>query len=344
MSKNKIIKKSNDLVEASYNLSLWEMRILLKMTSMIHFNDKDFKVYEIDVKEIKDFFAVENEGSVYTYVKDSVRSLMDRKITIRSKMSTGKTKETIIPMIIEMTRILEEKSSINVSFHPLMKPYLLDLKSKFLSYDVENVLRLTSSYSIRLYELTRAYVGIGKRTFRVEDLKKILGIENKYKQYTHLKKRVLEPSRNNINETTDINLEFEEIKEGRRVAKICFTISKKKEEETPNIVNAANHGVPEEVMAAWRRQYSETHITARIEYTNEQIAKGVEIKNRVGYLTSIIDKELVVTKQKIDITKKVNAILFSRPNLQKQIEAKHGILSQKAMNAIVKKMFPDKFV
>lgn len=346
MNKNKIIKKSNDLVEAAYNLSLWEMRILIKMTSLIQMNDKDFKIYNIDVQDIKNFFGIENEGSVYKYIKDSVRSLMDKKIVITEKMADGKTKETTIPMVIEMSRIIEDKSSISLSFHPKMKPYLLDLKNRFLSYDVENVLKLSSSYSIRIYELTKAYVGLGRRAFGIDELKKILGITDKYKQYSHLKQRVLEPSKENINKDTDITIDYKEVKQGRRVVKLVFSISRKKSDRPADDLAELleKQGVNKSTIKGWRNKYSDKYIIEKVEY---MLAKNkiTTIQNKGGYLNSIMDKDLQV-KEKIsqeDITKKVNGILFSRPNLQRQIEAKYGNLSQVAMNKVVKGMFPEKF-
>lgn len=349
MSQNNIIKKSNNLVEAAYHLSLWEMRIILKMTSLIHLSDKDFKVYDIDVKDIKNLFTLESDGSVYTYIKDSVRSLMDKKITIRTKTSEGKTKETVIPMIIEMTRIVEEKSSISLSFHPLMKPYLLDLKSRFLTYDVDNILRLKSTYAIRIYELTKAYAGIGKRTFAIDELKKILGIEDKYKQYTHLKKRIIESSKDNINKDTDINLSYVEIKEGRKVVKIQFIISQKEtvkvESKEKKDYNLGLYGISTKMHDKWRKEYGDIYIKARVKYMNIQIEKGANIKNKGGYLSSLMGKEINSKQSKSEnITKKVNAILYSNPQLQKQIEAKNGILSQEAMNAVVRRMMPEKFI
>lgn len=345
-SRNSIIKKSNDLVEAAYNLSLWEMRILIKMTSMVHFNDKDFKVYDIEVREIKDFFRVENEGSVYKYIKESVRSLMDKKVTIREKLENGKTKETIIPMVIEMSRVIEDTSSISVGFHPKMKPYLLDLKSRFLSYEVDNIIKLTSSHAIRIYELTKAYVGLGKRIISVNELKKMLGISDKYKQYSHLKQRILEPAKKNINAETDIIIDYKEIKEGRRVEKLNFTISRKKKDKATQseLDSLSKFGVKKLVIAKWREKYSEAHIQERVDYMLKQNEVN-EIKNKAGYLATMMDKDLQPKSKmsKAEITKKVNAILFSRPALQKQIEAKHGSLSQEAINSIIKSQFPEKF-
>jgi plasmid replication initiation protein len=317
------------------------------MTSLIQMNDKDFKIYNIDVQDIKNFFGIENEGSVYSYIKDSVRSLMDKKIVITEKMADGKTKETTIPMVIEMSRIIEDKSSISLSFHPKMKPYLLDLKNRFLSYDVENVLKLSSSYSIRIYELTKANVGLGRRVFSVDELKKILGITDKYKQYSHLKQRVLEPSKENINRDTDITIDYKEVKKGRSIVKLIFSIERKKTEQpTDDLAELLQkQGVSKSTIKSWRKKYSNEHIIEKVEYMLAK-HKISAIQNKGGYLNSIMDKDLQAkeTMSKEDITKRVNAILFSRPNLQGQIEAKHGSLSQEAINKVVKSMFPDRFL
>jgi len=41
-------------------------------------------------------------------------------------------------------------------------------------YDMKHVLNISSSNSIRMYELLKAFEGIGKRTFEVDELKEIL--------------------------------------------------------------------------------------------------------------------------------------------------------------------------
>ena len=59
-----------------------------------------------------------------------------------------------------------------------------------------------------------------------------------------------------------------------------------------------------------------------------------------------MDKDINIEDTSMDkatITKRVNGILFSNPKIENQIRAKHGEVSQTAMEQIVKKMFPDKF-
>lgn len=191
-----------------------------------------------------------------------------------------------MPMVVSVTKNLSRDSYLRLSFHPKMKPYLLQLKNRFLVYEAKNVLSLPSSYAIRMYELTKQYAPIGKRNIKVEDLKKILGVENKYKQYTHLKQRILEPSVKSVNEHTDIDISYTERKRGRKVHLLEFVIKHK------------------------------NPITKK------------EVKSELSYE---------------DKLKKMRGMLYSRPELQRQITNKHGNLSDKAMLAVVQKMFPEKF-
>lgn len=285
MSKQ-VIKKSNDFVEANYSLTLWEMRILIRMLGLIKKVDDDFHEYHVDINDFRTYFGIENDGSVYQRVKQAAKSLMSKTIVIKTKLDNGEVEETEMPMITSVTKNVSRNSYLRLSFHPKMKPYLLQLKSKFLVYDAKNVVKLPSSYAIRVYEITKQYAKIGKRHILVEDFKKMLGVEDKYKQYTHLKQRIIEPSVENVNKHTDISISYKEIKRGRKVHSLEFTVVTKKE-----------------------------------------------------FVTTVPTRKMTAG----EITKKVNGILYSRPEIQKQITAKHGNVSQTAMNAIVKKMFPEKF-
>jgi len=73
--------------------------------------------------------------------------------------------------------------------------------------------------------LLKQYENIGQRIFKLEELKKTLGIkEDKYQLYGHFKKRVLIKAQEELKLKTDICFDFEEIKVSRKVDKICFFI------------------------------------------------------------------------------------------------------------------------
>jgi len=347
---NSIVRKSNDLNEAQYSFNIWETRLFVKLLTMINRDDKEFAEYKIHLGDFIKELGIESNKNAYTLIKEAGENLLTKIVVVDQKLKDGTTERLKTPIIIGYKHNVDTNSYLKLSFHPDLKRDLLDLAERYLTYDIRNVLNLGSPVSVRLYELTKQYEKIGKRTILVEELRAILNLENKYPKFYHLKKQVLEPSMAMVNEHTDINISFSEFKKGRSTYKLEFLITKKEEEkekETKVQVSKdelaqtlADYGVNLSVQKSWREKYSNEHIVKRIEYMN-RVGEG--IKNKAAYLNSIMDKELKKSKKNIDVTKKVNAILFSRPNLQKQIEVRHGSLSQEALNAVVVKMFPDKF-
>src|SRR5699024_4596421 len=115
--------------------------------------------------------------------------------------------------------------TIQFSFEPKLKPYLLQLKRTFTSYRLSNILSLGSYYTIRIYELLKKWETVGKWETSLEYLKNLLGITQKsYKVYGNLKNRVIKPSVEELNDKTDINVTYEEIKKGRSVVRLVFYI------------------------------------------------------------------------------------------------------------------------
>lgn len=113
-------------------------------------------------------------------------------------------------------------------FDPLLKPFLLELSNKFTSYRLANVVKLKSTYAIRIYELLKQYEDLKERTISLENLRYYLDAMDVYPNYANFKQRVLKPSQKELNQKTDISFEFEEIKLGRKVQKIRFIIGSQK--------------------------------------------------------------------------------------------------------------------
>jgi len=219
------VTKSNALVEANYRLTLTQQRIVLLMASMIEPEDEDFKTYRIYVKDLMDVLDI-TRPNLYAQMIGMVRELMRIVLTIR--LSDGKYLNT---HWIQSQEYEIGGGYSDITFDSKLKPFLLHLKSRFTTYKLENVMRLKSVYSIRVYELLKQYQTIGKRIIAVEDLRKMLGIgQDEYERYNDFKRYVLTVAHREINEKTDIRFEFREIKLGRKVNEIEFIIQKKETE------------------------------------------------------------------------------------------------------------------
>ncbi|MFP7736392.1 replication initiation protein [Priestia aryabhattai] len=214
------VTKSNILIESTYKLSLQEQRILLIMASKVQPNDETLKTYRFRAKDFIEIVGNKKGTGFYSYLKEIVNGLQTKILTIKEK-GRQRNYNWVITSIYE-----ENEGYITLQFHPSLKYLFLELKEKFTSYQLENVVRLNSVYSIRIYELLKQYERLRKRELTLEELRHFLAIEpTKYKQYGHFKSKVLAVAQKEINNKTDIHFEFVEIKTGRKVTSIEFIIT-----------------------------------------------------------------------------------------------------------------------
>lgn len=237
-----LVRKSNDLVEAKYKFDVWETRVFTKTLTMINKDDEDFKNYRIYLSDLVKDFGLENNKESYEWLKRGARGLMSKIITI-IREENGIQMEFETPITIGVDKPLEyhaadELKFIDLSFHPKMKPLLLKLAGRFTTYDVRNILRLPSTYSIRMYELLKQYEKIKRRKIDLNELKEMVGVIEKidtkkgfeykdhYPLYGNFRQRVLLQAQKDLKNFTDISFEFEPVKKGRKVNEIIFYISK----------------------------------------------------------------------------------------------------------------------
>ncbi len=226
MSEKTLVVQHNAIVEARYKLTLEEQRVLKTLISQIQPNDEDFKGYEIRVLDLARLIGIPEEY-YYTRIKLLITKL--RRSSLWFKNENGDDVET---GWLSSATYRKGQGIVELRFDPVLKPYLLQLKSFFTSYELGNILRLRSIYSVRIYELLKQYEKIGKREFSLDEIKRILQIENEYKQYKDFKKSVISPATIEICEKTDISFSIEEKKRGRKVIGFIFYITSKKRQLT----------------------------------------------------------------------------------------------------------------
>ncbi|WIG25099.1 replication initiation protein [Bacillus toyonensis] len=221
IKENNIVSKSNTLIEANSRLNLVEQKMLLCLASNIEPNDRDFKTYTFPIKQFHDLLGLSG-STKYTELSKITKELVSKVIEIRIG------EELIQVSWLSSAIYNKNKGTIDLRFDPLLKPFLLELSSKFTSYRLANVVKLKSTYAIRIYELLKQYEHIKERTISLENLRYYLDAIDVYPNYANFKQRVLKPSQKELNQKTDISFEFEEIKSGRKVKKIRFIIRSQK--------------------------------------------------------------------------------------------------------------------
>jgi plasmid replication initiation protein len=221
--KQEIVVQSNKLVEAHYRLSLQEKRLILWLIKEIKREDTDFKKYKLNIVDFAEMMGL-NPKTQYKEMKLVTRALITRGIDIED-LDTGATKQMAWLCYAHWE---PKKGLCSLEFHPELKPYLLQLKEQFTQIGFADFLGLSSVYSVRIFELLSQYAPIGKRISQIDELRSWCGIQkNEYALYAHLKSRVIDRAKNEINAKTEYEIDYKEIKESRKVVSIEWTINKK---------------------------------------------------------------------------------------------------------------------
>ena len=232
------IYKSHNLVESGYNFTLNEQRLTYLASKKLKpryvksnikpselkslFAHETFKDLRIYVNKFKNEFNI-NSGNMYKVLEDTAKGLKKKEIHYLQNDGSFVEKSWVIT-----SKYNKEGKYVELTFHPDLILDLLVLK-RFSKMQYSSVKKFKTSYSFRIYELMQNGLYKGKRTFDIEDFRYKLGIfdDNKYKSYNDLKKRVITPSIQSINEYTELNIEFKEYRKGRKVGVIEFLISQK---------------------------------------------------------------------------------------------------------------------
>ena len=102
-----------------------------------------------------------------------------------------------------------------------------DALNPYTKYKKEVVLRLRKDYSLDFYHLAKKHQTMGGFQITLDDLFEQLGLPESYQDLSNLKKRVIKPSLDEITANTDIDLTYENIKQGRSVVGFKFIVKEK---------------------------------------------------------------------------------------------------------------------
>lgn len=217
-----IVRLHNNFVEAIYSLSVDAKKLLLSIILHIQPDNK----IQITRKEIMQEIGIDLKNLNPKHREAIIEELMTKIITIRDKDNPNNN--WVKMQLLMLTKY--EDGLLTTSIYPELFPYFKEAQERlFTRFNIQNIKPLTSIHAIRMYELAKQFDDTGWREISLEEFRRMMKIEDKYKQVKDLKKRVLEPAKRQINERTDINIDYELIKQGRRYTKIRLKISKNKQ-------------------------------------------------------------------------------------------------------------------
>lgn len=235
--RDSVVRQSNSFILnkrfKKFKLSMQQQKIMFFLTSRIQPDDKDFEEYTFKIVDFCRVCGLDSVGGhSYEIIKDSVQALADKSVWVK-KNDDEKDDTEILLRFIDKAEISKESGTIKVVISDDMKPYLLQLRKNYTSFELLYTLRFKKKASPRLYEIlkSRHYDKLKPYIYEieVEQLRELLNADDKetYKEYRYFNKMVIKPAVKEINEQTDITVTYTPKRNGKSIESLIFTIETK---------------------------------------------------------------------------------------------------------------------
>ena len=224
-TKNKDIIQSYIITTAKYDFSVYEKRILYRIVEMNQellegkTLDASFKVSE-DLFGDREYimpvsaFLKENDTTNYKEVKKAFLSL-------RNKVIEYEDERTWRPIgIVERPKIDKYEGYVTFTIDRLIYNALLDFSKGYKKYELVTAMQFERVYAMRFYELMSNQKD--PIEFKIDKLKEIFGITDKYKLNADFFKRVIDVAKKELDEKSPYSFDYEPKKRGRAFYSILF--------------------------------------------------------------------------------------------------------------------------
>ncbi len=281
---NKLIYQHNVITSGRYDYSACMLDILFMVLSGLEVGKLEYTIHVQDIETI-------------TGRKWNLKQLREATESIGSRMFEIETPEQIrqIWLFSNVDYILGT-GSFTVGINPKASPYFFELKNNFTALQLKSVLNCSSKYAKRLYAIACQWRSVGSKRFEIEELKKMLGLIDKkgneqFVEITAFKKFVLEIAKKQINENTDIEIDFELKKRGRSFHWITLHINSQKFKS-----KLMAYGFNEEQAELIATQEKEKDFDILITELNEKVrTRKLAVNKSIAYLVGIYQKKGVLT-------------------------------------------------
>lgn len=231
MSTNKtnLVVKTNRLNTALQNLSKVEIRIIQLAIVDARETNTGLKTdvpLRIDALRYAEVFGGTRQNA-YGRMKEAEETLFNRRFTIPDE--NGKP---IKSRWLQQVQYFDGEGAIELVFTVAIVKAIsrIDgIKDFFTSYLLEQTVDLDSVYSVRLYELLVQWKK-AKNTplFELFKFRSQMGIEvSEYSKMSDFKRRVLDVAVDELNEKTDLKVNYKNVKKGRSIIGFTFTVVEK---------------------------------------------------------------------------------------------------------------------
>lgn len=209
----KSIFQANAITSGRYDFTSCQLDILFMLLALLEKDDPLDKCYSVWVKDIE---AITGRKWNYQQLQDATEDMGSRMFSVETEKSLTQL------WLFSSVEYKKGLGYFDVTLSPKARPYLFDLKDNFTVMQLRSALSCSSKYAKRLYAIACQWRSRGIVQIPISELKEMLYLKDpkgkEKEQFTEIsgfRKKVLEIAKRQINDNTDMELDYEIIN-GRR--------------------------------------------------------------------------------------------------------------------------------
>lgn len=175
--------------------------------------------------------------------------------------------------IIVAPSIKKNKSTISFIVQPRIWSVILDFSKGFRKYELATAMSFKSVYSMRFYELLSGQKS--PITYKVDYLKEIFCVQDKYKLVSDFRRYVIEPARKELDKYAPYSFTYTPVKDGRKIVGFTFfpKYNPKNRDE-----QLERKELQKKSSLSWQlHEQVIDYLTQSMDFTSEEIKRNVDL-------------------------------------------------------------------
>ena len=259
--RNKEVLQSYILTTSKYDFSVFEKRFLYRLVELgqSSLEGKSFKEGCYKITPILDKYKeITLPYSCLLNGADDKNHALIKKavVSLQKKLITYEDKDKIESFAIVLSSTINKNKAVfSCLLHPRIWDCILNFSRGYRKYELKTAMLFESVYSMRFYEmLTNQKYPL---TYTISDLKKMFGIEGKYKNVNDFIRSVIDPAKKELDIKSPFGFEYKANKEGRKYVSFTFYpyVIAKNQDENVEIIKINKQLCPSYYLDKETREY-----------------------------------------------------------------------------------------
>jgi plasmid replication initiation protein len=228
------VRQSNAITTARYDYSACQLDIIFYLLFKLKKSESGIPELEYTI-HVRDIEKITKRSWNYQQLREATEDLGRKMFEVEDAHSYKQI------WTFQKVEYIKGKGCLEIWLSQAIIPYLFDLKNNFTSYQLQSALKVSSKYAKRIYQLCSQWKDVGMtKTYELSDFKEMLGLKDphgktpeQFERISAFKSKVLDIAKLQINQNTDLSIDYELIKQGKTYNHIRFFVTKQDLKQIP---------------------------------------------------------------------------------------------------------------